>query len=117
VIPLFVPADTPVRRVIPQHPRALGSSAASVRNVGVTVIAVVLAPSDFASATPCRTATSERADPSVGIKMCLYIVCLLHPLDLIVTASHGHKGVAALVLGSETTKVLTHSKIPVLVCR
>ncbi len=37
--------------------------------------------------------------------------------DLIVMASHGRRGVAALVLGSETTKVLTHSKIPVLVCR
>jgi len=37
--------------------------------------------------------------------------------DLIFMASHGRKGVAALVLGSETTKVLTHSKIPVLVCR
>jgi nucleotide-binding universal stress UspA family protein len=36
--------------------------------------------------------------------------------DLICMASHGRKGVAALVLGSETTKVLTHSKIPVLVC-
>jgi nucleotide-binding universal stress UspA family protein len=37
--------------------------------------------------------------------------------DLIFMASHGRKGVSALVLGSETTKVLTHSKIPVLVCR
>jgi nucleotide-binding universal stress UspA family protein len=37
--------------------------------------------------------------------------------DLICMASHGRKGVSALVLGSETTKVLTHSKIPVLVCR
>ncbi len=37
--------------------------------------------------------------------------------DLIVMASHGRKGVAAVVLGSETTKVLTHSKVPVLVCR
>ena len=37
--------------------------------------------------------------------------------DLIVMASHGRKGVSALLLGSETTKVLTHSKIPVLVCR
>jgi len=32
-------------------------------------------------------------------------------------ASHGRKGISALVLGSETLKVLTHSKIPVLVCR
>ena len=37
--------------------------------------------------------------------------------DLICMASHGRKGVAGLVLGSETHKVLIHSKIPVLVCR
>ncbi len=37
--------------------------------------------------------------------------------DLIVMASHGRRGLSALVLGSETHKVLTHSKIPVLVCR
>ncbi len=37
--------------------------------------------------------------------------------DLIAMASHGRRGVAALVLGSETTKVLTHSSIPVLVYR
>lgn len=37
--------------------------------------------------------------------------------DLIAMASHGRRGVAALVLGSVTTKVLTHSKIPVLVFR
>lgn len=37
--------------------------------------------------------------------------------DLIVMASHGRSGVSALVLGSETQKVLTHSKIPVLVVR
>ena len=37
--------------------------------------------------------------------------------DLIVMASHGRRGVGALLLGSETQKVLTHSKIPVLVYR
>jgi nucleotide-binding universal stress UspA family protein len=37
--------------------------------------------------------------------------------DLIVMASHGRRGLEALVLGSETNKVLTHSKTPVLVCR
>jgi nucleotide-binding universal stress UspA family protein len=36
--------------------------------------------------------------------------------DLIVMASHGRAGVSAVGLGSETNKVLTHSKIPVLVC-
>jgi nucleotide-binding universal stress UspA family protein len=37
--------------------------------------------------------------------------------DLIVMASHGRRGLAGLVLGSETHKVLTHTRIPVLVCR
>jgi nucleotide-binding universal stress UspA family protein len=37
--------------------------------------------------------------------------------DLIVMASHGRRGVSAVVLGSETHKVLTHSNIPVLVVR
>lgn len=37
--------------------------------------------------------------------------------DLIVMASHGRRGISALVLGSETVKVLTHSKTPVLVYR
>jgi nucleotide-binding universal stress UspA family protein len=37
--------------------------------------------------------------------------------DLIVMASHGRRGISALLLGSETAKVLTHSTIPVLVYR
>lgn len=37
--------------------------------------------------------------------------------DLIAMASHGRRGIAALLLGSVTLKVLTHSKVPVLVYR
>lgn len=37
--------------------------------------------------------------------------------DLVVMGSHGRKGLQALVLGSETQKVLLHGSIPVLVCR
>jgi nucleotide-binding universal stress UspA family protein len=37
--------------------------------------------------------------------------------DLVLMTSHGRRGVSAVVLGSETVKVLTHSKIPVLVYR
>ncbi|MCK9489589.1 MAG: universal stress protein [Xanthomonadales bacterium] len=40
-----------------------------------------------------------------------------HGCDLIAMASHGRRGVSALLLGSETLKVLTHSNIPVLVFR
>ena len=37
--------------------------------------------------------------------------------DLIMMASHGRRGVQGVLIGSETQKVLTHSKIPVLVYR
>jgi len=37
--------------------------------------------------------------------------------DTIVMASHGRRGIVGLLLGSETTKVLTHSTLPVLVVR
>lgn len=37
--------------------------------------------------------------------------------DLIVMASHGRSGLSAVVLGSVTNKVLTHTNIPVLVVR
>ena len=37
--------------------------------------------------------------------------------DLIIMASHGRRGLSAVLLGSETQKVLTHSKLPVLVVR
>jgi nucleotide-binding universal stress UspA family protein len=35
--------------------------------------------------------------------------------DLIVMATHGYRGIRGVLLGSETQKVLTHAKIPVLV--
>ncbi|MDY7578946.1 universal stress protein [Herbaspirillum sp. RTI4] len=39
----------------------------------------------------------------------------LHHCDTIFMASHGRKGLDKFILGSETQKVLTHSKVPVLV--
>jgi nucleotide-binding universal stress UspA family protein len=61
----------------------------------------------------CTTILQEHAQPYQAIietatkKRC----------DLIAMASHGRRGVKALLLGSETSKVLTHSRIPVLVYR
>ncbi len=37
--------------------------------------------------------------------------------DAIVMASHGRRGLSAVLLGSETQKVLTHTKLPVMVVR
>jgi nucleotide-binding universal stress UspA family protein len=62
---------------------------------------------------PCAVLHHESDSPwSEIIKTAIAGNC-----DLIFMASHGRRGVAALVLGSETNKVLTHSNIPVLVTR
>ena len=37
--------------------------------------------------------------------------------DLVVMASHGRGGLSGLILGSETQRLLAHSRVPVLVCR
>jgi nucleotide-binding universal stress UspA family protein len=66
-----------------------------------------------ARGVPCEVVQLESDSPyDVIIKTADKRGC-----DLITMASHGRRGVAAIVLGSETLKVLTHSKIPVLVYR
>ena len=40
-----------------------------------------------------------------------------HGCDVIFMASHGRRGLAGLLVGSETQKVLTHCKIPIVVYR
>jgi nucleotide-binding universal stress UspA family protein len=59
----------------------------------------------------CSTDFIESAQPYEAIIK----VAQSNGCDLIFMASHGRRGLSALVLGSETNKVLTHSKIPVLV--
>jgi nucleotide-binding universal stress UspA family protein len=61
----------------------------------------------------CKTAYSIAAAPWEAI----LAAAKKHKCDAIVMASHGRRGVSALLLGSETQKVLTHSKLPVMVVR
>ena len=37
--------------------------------------------------------------------------------DLIVMSSHGRRGIARILIGSQAVNVLTHSTVPVLICR
>lgn len=71
----------------------------------------------------------ERGAKELGVRVDTHVVTAEHPYeaiidaarthncDLIVMASHGRRGVKAVLIGSETQKVLTHSAIPVLVLR
>jgi nucleotide-binding universal stress UspA family protein len=66
-----------------------------------------------AADVPCQAHTVEALHPwEAIIEHAKRMEC-----DLLVMASHGRRGVSALLLGSETQKVLTHSKVPVLVVR
>lgn len=66
-----------------------------------------------AAGVACETARVEHMQPYRAI----IDEAKSRGCDLIVMGSHGRRGVAAIVLGSETVKVLTHSTIPVLVVR
>lgn len=62
---------------------------------------------------PCETAHETNDRPYEAI----IAVAEKKKCDLILMASHGRLGVEGFLLGSETQKVLAHSKIPVLVYR
>ena len=62
---------------------------------------------------PCETASVKSFSPYEAI----IETAKKHGCDVIFMASHGRRGLSAVLLGSETQKVLTHSKVPVLVYR
>jgi nucleotide-binding universal stress UspA family protein len=62
---------------------------------------------------PCETLYSTSDKPHEAI----IEAARKRKCDLIFMASHGRRGIAGMLLGSETQKVLTYSKIPVLVTR
>jgi nucleotide-binding universal stress UspA family protein len=92
--------DTPVRykaRMQEQAEKTLGAVAVAAQGAGVT----------------CETVQVEHEHPYRAI----IDVADSKGCDLIVMASHGRHGISAIVIGSETVKVLTHCKVPVLVHR
>jgi nucleotide-binding universal stress UspA family protein len=67
-----------------------------------------------AAKVPCETVHVTTAE---GAWKAIIDEARRRKCDLIVMASHGRSGIKGLLLGSETTKVLAHSKVPVLVTR
>ncbi|APR95567.1 universal stress protein, UspA family [Pandoraea thiooxydans] len=72
-----------------------------------------LAEAAKAVGVPFRSDTSAFPTPYLGI----IDAAERHRCDLILMASHGRRGLTSLLLGSETQRVLVHSKIPVLIYR
>ena len=93
----------------------------------------VLSPKEHARAVKQAAArylgAVKQAAAAAGVRARCYYVMAEHPYDeivkaarrnrcdLIAIASHGRRGISRLLLGSETSKVLAHSTIPVMVCR
>jgi nucleotide-binding universal stress UspA family protein len=97
-----------------QAQRALGELAKHTEQIKKHAATVLNRVANAAKqvGVPCDTIQVENAQPyqaiiaTAGDRGC----------DLIVMASHGRSGLSAVVLGSVTNKVLTHTKTPVLVC-
>jgi nucleotide-binding universal stress UspA family protein len=66
-----------------------------------------------AAGVKCKTAIAKAVVPYKGI----VDAAVQNECDVIFMASHGHRGLTGLLLGSVTQEVLTHSRIPVLVFR
>ena len=62
---------------------------------------------------PCETVHVEDHFPAEGI----IETAQARKCDLIVMASHGRRGLAKLFLGSQATRVLSASSVPVLICK
>ena len=94
-----------------QMPEAISKRTEEIKRHATSVLKRAAEAAKLASVS-CNTIQVEDAQPYEAIiKAANDKGC-----DLIVMASHGRSGLSAVLLGSVTNKVLTHTKTPVLVC-
>ncbi len=106
VTPMYSEAVAYAPPLTPQKYRELAAREAKKALAAVEIEAQT-------AGVPCTPITTTNEHPWLGIVR----AAQSRKCDVIVMASHGRRGLSGLLLGSETNKVLTHSKIPVLVCR
>lgn len=104
--PLLFKGLMPVRHLQPQEHADLTAKAAE-RYLGVIEQTALKAGVRFEGVTVAGEFPAEAILKITAKRRC----------DLIVMASHGRRGLSGVLLGSETQKVLTQAKVPVLVCR
>ena len=102
--------EVPESRV-PHMSEAFAQHAEQIKQHATKVLSRV-ADAAKAAGVSCETVQVEHDHPYEAI----IATAKDKGCDLIVMASHGRSGISAVLLGSVTNKVLTHTKIPVLVC-
>jgi nucleotide-binding universal stress UspA family protein len=99
------PGDAEIGFPIEEYDRAVGERALAIlKRIGAQAQHL---------GVPCETVHVRDVSPAEGILK----VAKEKNCTLIVMASHGRGGLASLLLGSQTHKVLVQSDVPVLVCR
>jgi len=104
--------SVPGTRASQRHLDALAKHNEQVKKYAANVLSRA-ADAAKQAGVPCDTMQAENARPYQAI----IAAASDRGCDLIVMASHGRGGLSAVVLGSVTNKVLTHTKTPVLVYR
>jgi nucleotide-binding universal stress UspA family protein len=104
--PIVFEGLLPVGYVQPDEHAAL-SAAAAAKFLGVIEKAARDAGVAFEGVTVTGEYPADAIVEAAAARKC----------DLIVMASHGRRGLAHALLGSQTQKVLARAKVPVLVCR
>ena len=111
----------------PMSEKAAEGAARLAKSLGASlVIITVVEPYSYTNLSEYRPesieqyderVTAEAEDRLAGAKRRCDEQSKKHDCDVVFMASHGRQGFAAVLLGSETQKVLTHSQIPVMVYR
>jgi nucleotide-binding universal stress UspA family protein len=112
---LFVaPVPTPLvyRKLMPVGIDTMPHNKEAIREAAARHLDVIVRAAR-AAGVPCETASLTNDFPAESI----VDAARKHKCDLIFMASHSRKGVKAMLLGSQTQKVLAHTGLPVLVHR
>ena len=99
--------------VLPEEPALVSRAEAQLAAAVEDEILAAIARQAGTLHVNCTTLQVHHEQPHAAI----IATALQRGCDLIAMASRGRSGLASLMLGSQTQKVLTHSKIPVLVFR
>jgi nucleotide-binding universal stress UspA family protein len=111
-------------QVVPRYPVSYFEGGATISPTEVTRIEKEWADIGQATVSKLKAQAQAQGVQATGITThsdmiaeAIIAAAKKHNCDLIVMASHGRRGLSRMLLGSETTHVLTHSDIPVMVLR